>query len=606
MNKNTDYQLSELDKVYLDFMERHQSNLEDIVKDSSATLGKLFSVRAKNQPDNIALIFEDQEQSYQQLDEWSNAIAHYLINKGLVLGDSIGIATGNIPEFVALFLACSKLGINAALLNTSLKGAALAHTVNLIKPKVIFTTEILSHAFAELVDNLPTSDDSQNGAVSSFLVNELSSEIVKVEQELALQNLLTLFTVSYPVLANKASLMTDLCCIYTSGTTGLPKSAQLNNLRIVAAGIGASLALDLNTGDKNYVCLPLFHTAGLMSGLAATFLAGASLIIKRKFSVSQFWQDCIKYDAHHFIYIGDICKFLLNASDKNLAQKAKIKTCFGNGMLPDVWRQFKQDFAIGNIVEFYSATESNVTLINLTGKTGAVGYIPEMVKSKLGVKLFKYDVEMDELVSDENGCLIECEAGDVGEIMGKITPDSTHKFYTDDHNLVDKIIDNGTSSQRYFRTGDLLKTDEKGWFYFVDRLGDTFRWRGENVSTSEVEATLRKCQEIEDVCVYGVDVPNESGKAGMVSLVLVDNASLHSVNQYIQASLPKYARPLFIRLKESIDKTDTFKTIKRPLQKQGFNPMAINDPIFCLLKNDYVPMDETLFDAIQLGKVLLS
>jgi fatty-acyl-CoA synthase len=370
-----------------------------------------------------------------------------------------------------------------------------------------------------------------------------------------------------------------------------------------------SFAAAMNTKerDRMYVVLPLYHSAGGVCAIGSVLTSGGAMIIRRKFSATQFWDDCVKYRATQFQYIGELCRYLLNTPPHPLERKHSLRVIMGNGLRPEIWPAFKARFRIPKIIEFYGATEGNVALVNMDGKIGAVGRIPNYLRNLLPTRLVKFDVEHEQPVRGPDGFCIECKPGDVGEAIGKIDPErGRFEGYTKSSETEKKILrDVFTKGDAWFRTGDLLRRDAAGYFYFIDRIGDTFRWKGENVATSEVAEAISVYPGVKEANVYGVKVPGTDGRAGMASLVLEGALDLDKFKAHIDKNLPAYARPIFLRLQHEIEVTGTFKHRKVELVQQGFDPRTIKEPLYFMepVHARYITLTPDLYDRIVAGEV---
>jgi len=321
----------------------------------------------------------------------------------------------------------------------------------------------------------------------------------------------------------------------------------------------------------------------------------------------------VRWDCTLFQYIGELCRYLVNSPPHPKENAHRLRLACGNGLRPDVWPEFKQRFHIPQIIEFYAATEGNVTMFNFEGKEGAVGRIPWFLAHRFPTKVVRFDVELQQPVRNQQGFCIECDPGEPGEVIGRILKDSSkpgQRFegYATQSETEKKILrDVFAKGDVWFRTGDLMRKDAHGYFYFVDRIGDTFRWKGENVSTTEVEEAIGAFEGALEANVYGVTVPGRDGRAGMAAIVAEPGFNLAAFHEHLAGRLPEYARPVFLRLRNTIEVTTTFKTKKIDLVKQGFDPGAIGDPIYF---NDpaqkaFVLLDAPLYQRIRAGQVRL-
>jgi fatty-acyl-CoA synthase len=401
--------------------------------------------------------------------------------------------------------------------------------------------------------------------------------------------------------------------IYTSGTTGLPKAANMNHYRVMLASHAFAGVMNTQASDRMYDCLPLYHTAGGLLATGALLVRGGSVVIREKFSAREFWDDVVRWDCTCFQYIGELCRYLVNSPPHPKERAHRLRLACGNGLRPDVWPQFRDRFNIPQIIEFYAATEGNVSLFNFEGKEGAIGRLPWWIAARFPTRIVRFDVERQEPVRDERGFCIECGPDEPGEVIGKIMRDASRpgqrfEGYANatetDRKILHDVFKKGDS---WFRTGDLMRKDKSGYFYFIDRIGDTFRWKGENVSTTEVEGAVDDFDGILEANVYGVAVPGRDGRAGMAAVVAKENLNLTTLREHLTQRLPEYARPVFLRIRDDNDVTTTFKQKKVDLVKEGFDPARTGDPIYF---NDpqrkaFVRLDAALYDDIASGRIRL-
>ena len=535
--------------------------------------------------------------TYRELDERANQYAHWARSSGVEAGDVVGLLLPNEPDFVFALLGLAKLGATSALLNTNLQGRALAHCVNLAQPGHLIVSPELANTYtsarAEL-DRTPTpwfvGGEAQDGEDLAAAVSSSPTD--------------------RPDRSIRAGIGAQdrLCYIYTSGTSGLPKAANISHFRYLGAAVSAAGVARISADDRSYVALPLYHAAGVGAALGGALTSGATAVLARRFSASRFWVDCVEHRATHFQYIGELCRFLLNQSERPEEREHTIRICVGNGLRAEVWVPFQRRFRIPEIVEFYGATEGNVAVVNLDNKVGSIGRVPPRLRSAMGIRLLKYDVEGNELARDAAGRYVESEPGEAGEAIGKISALGGFDGYSDDEATEKKVLrDVFRSGDAYFRSGDLLRVDDEGYFYFVDRIGDTFRWKGENVSTQEVADALSGFPAVRDVAVYGVSVPGNEGRAGMAALVVDGELDRKALAEHVGQNLAAYARPLFLRLLAEIVVTGTFKHRKVELVEQGFDPGQVADVLLFLdpQSGSYEPLDPGRFREIAAGRVRL-
>jgi fatty-acyl-CoA synthase len=401
--------------------------------------------------------------------------------------------------------------------------------------------------------------------------------------------------------------------IYTSGTTGLPKAANVSHARVMQWTHWFSGMMEVQQTDRMYDCLPMYHSVGGVQVPGAVLIAGGAVVIKEKFSASQFWNDISRWDCTLFQYIGELCRYLLHSGASDKETEHRIRLACGNGMAPEVWDAFKDRFRIPRILEFYAATEGSVSLFNVQGKTGAIGHIPAYLAHRFSPVLVVFDVETGEPARDEQGFCIQCAPNQPGEAISKVTSDTSNvgsrfEGYTTQEASDKKILrDVFEKGDAWIRTGDLMRKDEKGYFYFVDRIGDTFRRKGENVATSEVSEAICAYPGVKHANVYGVAVPGTEGRVGMAALVAEKELDLDGFRKHLTSHLPHYARPLFLRIRSAVDLTGTFKYSKTDLIRQGYDPTGSQDALYFDHPESgaFVRLDEQLYDRIQCGGIRL-
>ncbi len=565
--------------------------------DANITFADRIEGHVKKTPDRTALIQDDREFSYRELDGAANRFARWAQSIGVERGAVVAVLLGNRPELVIAQLGLAKLGAVTALINHNLRGNALAHCVEVAKARCVVVHAEFREEWQSAVPHLssPLPAYSLGGIAQG---TEPLDEVLEDASPAPLD----------PRVRTGLEAGDPYLYIYTSGTTGLPKAARVSHLRGMSMAVGAIAALPLRPGDRMYVALPLYHSAGGGMAMGGALLAGATAVIAPKFSASAFWSDCVRHDVTHFQYIGELCRYLLNSPEHPDERRHKIKACIGNGLRPEVWGPFQERFGIPKIVEFYGATEGNVAMVNYDGKIGAVGRLPKLVRRLTGTQIVRYDVERDTHDRDENGYCIPCKPGEVGEAIGKISAVARFEGYTSDEATEKKILRNVfEDGDAYFRTGDLMKMDDEDYFYFVDRIGDTFRWKGENVATSEVGEALSVADGILEANVYGVEIPGQEGRAGMAAIVTDDGFDPEALYAHLERELPSYARPVFLRIGKEMETTGTFKHRKVELVKEGFDPEKVSDAVLVAdpAAKSYVPLSADRHAQIVSGEIRL-
>jgi fatty-acyl-CoA synthase len=367
--------------------------------------------------------------------------------------------------------------------------------------------------------------------------------------------------------------------------------------------------MDVSPGDRMYNCLPMYHSAGGVLAAGAVLVGGGSVVIGRRFSASRFWEDIVGWDCTLFQYIGELCRYLTRSAPHPGETDHRLRLCCGNGLRGDVWDAFQHRFRIPQILEFYASTEGNVSLANVEGMPGAVGRIPAYLAHRFPATLVKQEPHAAAPLRDARGFCVPCGPNEVGEAIGRLDRDPSNvgswfEGYTDDEASRQRILrDVFEPGDAWCRTGDLLRRDERGYFYFVDRVGDTFRWKGENVATTEVAGAICRFPGISDAAVYGVPIPGSEGRAGMAAIVIDEPFDLTGFRRHLIDSLPHYARPIFLRLRENLAATATFKHLTHTLMQDGYDPGRIADALYVddVERRTFVRLDPSLYDRIQRG-----
>ena len=578
---------------YIRFFVKLLGRSKKLDKNKSLTVPDMIEESIDKFPNNIAIEFEDKSYTYLDLDKESNQVANWAIKKGYKTGDVVALLMENKPEFIFIWLGLSKLGITIACLNNNIKSKSLAHCIQTSKSKSL----ILS---SDLIDNYSSAEDLIDDQLSVYVSGDKVQGFENINDDNE-KNTNRPNSSIRKTLTNSESLF----YIYTSGTTGLPKASNFSHQKF-AVGSGLQMfSLNMKSTDKTYLVLPLYHATGGVVGLGSTLFTGGTVVLRKKFSVEKFWEDCAKYNVTVITYIGELFRYLISAPKNEFEKQHNIRGMYGNGLRPDVWKVVQDRFGINNIIEFYGASEGNVSLTNVDSRFGSIGRIPPYAKNALPTKIVKFDVVNEKVVRNEDGFCIECEDDEAGEVIGLIPNEDkfSGKFegYTDKEATEKKILkDVFEKGDQWFSSGDLLKRDKDGYYYFVDRIGDTFRWKSENVATSEVSEAISTFAGVKEANVYGVLVPGEDGRAGMASIVPGEEFSINGLYEHLSQHLPKYSIPVFIRISKEIEVTGTFKYKKTDLVKDGFDPSVVKDQMYyaSTSENDYIDLDANVFKKI--------
>lgn len=565
---------------------------------TAAGLGLAFEKAVQRNPEGIALRFEDQSFSYTELNGWANQIAHYYLSLGAKKGDVVALMVENRPEMVASVIGLAKLGVTIALLNTSQVGKVLAHSINLVKPIAVIVGDECHAAVAEIRDELNIAADRFH-----WFADQPTQQNPGQAPEgfINLAEVIDTFPKFNPSTTHNVQGKDGLFYIYTSGTTGLPKAVIFTNSRWTLAYGTYGHVLNLGTEDVMYCTLPLYHATGMVVCWCGVIAGAGTFAIRRKFSTSSFWKDVQKFDASAIGYVGELCRYLMDAPSSELEKGHRVKKMIGNGMRPNIWDKFKNRFGIEEVLELYASSEGNVGFSNVFNFDNTVGFSPTPYA------IVEFDKDKNEPVRDAKGHCKRVKKGTTGLLIGKITRRSPFDGYTDPEKNKSVIMkDVFCKGDAYFNTGDLVRDIGFRHAQFVDRLGDTFRWKGENVSTTEVENMLTEYDKIVEAVVYGVEIPNTNGRAGMAAITLKPEAELNDTDlkemlSCFKKCLPAYSVPVFLRIQQQVETTGTFKYQKNKLKEQAFDPSKTNERLLvCLPGADaYCDVTEEVFTNIQ-------
>ena len=576
-----------------------------IGRNRSRVFPHVIAELAEQHGDRLALISDRETYTYAQLNARDDAYARWAHANGVRKGDVVALMMLNRPDYLAFWVGVLRVGGAVALLNTNLSGRGLAHCVSIVRPKHVVVGAECEEAYLSAQPFVTSSP-----APTAWLHGGGSAGWPRVDE--AAEAL-----AGAPLPASELPELTiedRALFIYTSGTTGLPKAANINHYRLMSISHGFCGAMGIEAEDRMYDCLPMYHTAGGVIAAGSPLLAGASVVIREKFQARRFWDDVAATECTLAQYIGELCRYLIHQPECAAEKTHKLRLVCGNGLRPDVWPLFEQRFRVPTILEWYAATEGNVALFNFDGTPGAVGRIPWYLKHKFPVKIVRCDLATGEPARGPDGFCVECAPGETGEAIGLILndpakPSARFEGYADPEATRRKILaDAFQNGDRWFRTGDLLRQDERGYFYFVDRIGDTFRWRGENVATTEVAEVISTYPGVREVSVYGVPAPGYEGRAGMAAISpACAELDLQGLHAHIEQHLPSYARPVFLRVTGELLVTGTLKQRKVELVTEGYDPSRVTDPLYVAQPEErrFRPLDPELHAEIGARKVRL-
>jgi fatty-acyl-CoA synthase len=565
-------------------------------RDPHHILPRAITEWAHTYGDAPALVSDRECFSFHDLDKRMNQYSRWALAQGIQKGEPVALMMGNRPEYFAVWLGFIQVGAIVALFGSDLRAPAVAHALKAAGARRIIASAERADVCRSAVVTLGEAVEiwihgsGQRETRSIDLVAAAASGDALTPDELR------------PVTLNDRALR-----IFTSGTTGLPKAAEVSHRRLVTwihwfAGLAG-----LTASDRLYNCLPMHHSVGGVVAVGAPLVFGGSVAIAERFSARGFWDDVARWECTAFQYIGELCRYLLAAPIHPAESSHRVRIAVGNGLSPDAWQPFIHRFGPLRILEFYASTEGNVWLYNLEGKIGSIGRVAPYVAVRDPIALVRFEYASQMPARGPDGFCIRCASGEVGEALGRIGKEPSARFegYSDEVETERKILhDVFEPGDAWMRTGDLMRRDADGFHTFVDRIGDTFRWKGENVSTSEIEAVLRACPGVEDAVVYGVVVPGADGRAGMALLKVDRRFDLDALPGRLEV-LPRYARPLFLRLAFKIEITETFKAKRRAYVDQGFDPEGIEDPLYMFdgQRQAFVVLDTERYAAIPDGAI---
>jgi fatty-acyl-CoA synthase len=540
--------------------------------------------------------------TYTELAESVNRYARWGLAQGLAPGDVVSLLMPNCPDYMAIWLGLTRIGVTVSLLNTQLTGPLLAHSIQIVTPRyVIVAAASIETALAARL-RLPDAVDFWAYGAGDHALPRLDLAAAQLSSE-------SLSHIESP----PPSLDDRALYIYTSGTTGLPKAANVSHFRIMQWSHWFAGLMNTRPGDRMYNCLPLYHSIGGVVATGATLVGGGTVVLRERFSAREFWPDVVRERCTLFQYIGELCRYLVNSPEQPEETRHQLRLCCGNGLRADVWDAFKARFRIPQILEYYAATEGNFSLYNYEGRRGSIGRIPPFLSHRMPVALVKFDVTTGAPARDQAGLCIRCGPNETGEAVGEIhngsgVNSSRFEGYADPEASRQKVLRNVfAAGDAWYRTGDLMRQDDQGFYYFVDRVGDTYRWKGENVSTTEVGTAIMACPGVAEAAVYGVAIPGTEGRAGMVTVVAAPQLDLGEFRRHVSNVLPDYARPLFVRLVASIELTGTFKLNKQALVLEGYDPGKVPEGLYFddRKQQAYVKLDASLYERIVGGQLRL-
>ena len=564
--------------------------------DDDGCLASLIDRHVRERPDDVMIATESGETTWAEFSALSSQVANALVTHGLQQGDSIAVNMENCVEFLAWIIGAARVGVVPGLINTNLRGKQLLHCIQEVEARLIVVDANGFDALAEHADLLLATfpqraeiwaHDVNDGRIRDLPDVHTASRKINAASKITPD-------IEPPIKAGAKAMY-----LFTSGTTGLPKAAIVTHRKFIDGAIASAMHFfRARVGDRLYVCLPLYHGTGLMVGVAACLYSGASLFLRRRFSASRFVDEINRYQCNLFVYIGDICRYVMAIPEQGDDARCALRTAVGNGLRPDIFKAFRRRFGVDRICEFYSASESNGGFVNFFNKDETIGLSPNTLR------LVKYTHDSAQPTRNATGRL---------EVSAAAPFSGYRNAEASEHKLVRDAFADGDT---WFNSGDLVKEVDVGFcfgikhYQFVDRLGDTFRWKAENVSTTEVAELLCGFPQVKIAAVYGVEVPGNDGRAGMAAIALQDGVGtvdINAISRHVNQHLTSYARPRFLRVRDELEVTGTHKVVKGTLRKEAYDISLVRDPLYVLDVSDglYKPLDKNRYDAIRSAEVRL-
>lgn len=582
--------------------------IKPIGQDQSLIIASLVEEQVALQPDATMIVTGSEEITWLEFYKLSNSFANLMLSRGCKKGDVVPVIMENSIEYLACIVGISRIGVIAALINSDISGAQLLHCLGEVRPIMVLVDEQGANRILDCEDSYR--EQFGNDVPVLYFGEQKPRKAIDLLQNGGKQ--LQGVADAIPELVVPVTAGDTALYIYTSGSTGFPKAAAVTHGKFVTGSQNFSiLAYRAKPSDRMYVCLPLYHGTGLIIGVGACLHSGCSMFLRKKFSANQWLAEVIKYQCNLFVYVGEICRYLLNTPPSSRDRQCTIKSACGNGIRPDIWNPFKNRFDIKRLCEFYGATESVGGCLNILNKDKTIGMATDEIR------LVKYSIDDAKPIRDKNGRLQFCNDGEPGLLLIQAPSEGVVMFKGYVNNRAaseEKLVrDAFTDGDCWFNSGDVLKQVDVGYscgiphYQFVDRLGDTYRWKAENVSTIEIAEILCRYDAITLATVYGVTIPGTDGKAGMATITLQGesvNFDLSAFSRYVVENIPNFARPLFIRIKNDFDSTGTHKIMKTKLVEEAYDMNKIDDPIYCMNKNQthYEALTEQRFGEITAGR----
>lgn len=576
-----------------------QDHLEAILKlkqKQYASLGSELEKWADCRPGHPAIIYEGRTISYADFNKMANRYAHFFTNIGLNRGDVVALMMGNCPEFLAIVAGLSKVGIIASLINIELRGEVLAYGINLCEARAVVLEAGLLDLFASIKDRIRLK-------TPGLILVETEKALSPGQEYKNLTFLISASPDNNPFTTKAINSEDTLAYLFTSGSKGRRKAAPLLQKRWLAIGHQVNLNCQMNQATIQYMCLPLYLNSGFTFCFSAMLVSGSTMVLRRAFSLHHFWDDIRQHGATFFTGVGEIYRYLLTQPESVRDADNPLQTAVSNGIQSEFIEMFRRRFCVTHMMEMYGTTENVGIFINHQEIPGMIGNLT--LNGLRQGEVVLCGAQDGLLERDEAGQVKKCQPGETGLLLCEINELNPFPGYIGDPDATsDKLArDVFRPGDAYLNTGDLMRLQEQDFISFVDRLGDTYRWKGKTVSSDSVADVIKKFYGgIEDVVVYGVKIPGMEGRCGMAAIRLMHDSVLDwkAFALYINNRMPDYARPIFIRVCQHLGLDGPLRDFKSHLQLEEYNLLLVNDELFYydLNSENYLPLSSEVFLAI--------
>ena len=561
------------------------------------SIGLLLESHAITRPDHPALIFNNRIYSYEDFNRQANRYANYFTRQGFTANNTVALLMSNEPDFIFILCGLSKIGVRAALINIDLRGAVLAQGINIVEAEAV----IIGHNLVSLYDSIADLVRLHSPR-RLFVIAEDPPEGLSKDMEWLTPQLKAVSDQN-PTTTNSISSEAVLAIIYTSGQDGPRKAVPIQHKRTLLVGHQAAVYCHMHPRRIQYMCLPLYLNVGLNICLGSMLVSGSTMVLKERFSTDYFWNDINTHKADYFIGVGEIFRYLYGKLEAPADLPNTIEVALCNGINKELQEPFRERFGIQHMIEIYGTAENVGFFINHEERPGMCGSLT-LGGFRQG-EVVHCDPDSGQVLRNEEGWVIPCAEGDQGVLLCTLNEYNTFTGYIGDPEasqtkLVKDAMQCGDS---YLNTFDLVQLNENGYFSFIDRLGDAYRWKGKTVAAQVVANVIMHFMgPIEDSCVYSVKIDGLEGRCGMAAIKLYPGEKINwrKFSDYINRKMPAHARPIFIRIINKTADNRSLPDIISNLKKDAFSPGIVNDPMFYydIQEDLYLPLTEEAYNSI--------